>query len=171
MPAGHLEIATARMRLRACSSELLDAAINARDSMESLLGARVSSEWPPPANIAFLRAALSAVRDDCALLGWGPWLMVLGEDRVLVGDAGFKGPPDANGVAELGYGVLPRHQRRGFATEAVNALITWAFSQGARAIVAESDADNIASARVLQKAGFRQADPRGELLSWRVEKG
>jgi ribosomal-protein-alanine N-acetyltransferase len=159
------------MRLRACSSQLLDAAVNARDSLESLLGARVSPEWPPAANIAFLRSALSTLRDEGGLLGWGPWLMVLAEERVLVGDAGFKGRPDARGVAEIGYGVLPRHQRLGLATEAVSALITWAFSQGARAIVAESEADNIASARVLQKAGMRQADPSGEKLSWRVEKG
>src|SRR5215831_20487735 len=48
---------------------------------------------------------------------WGPQLF-FGEDGALVGNGGWKGPPE-QGTAELGYAVAPSRQRRGIATAAV----------------------------------------------------
>ena len=48
--------------------------------------------------------------------------------RELVGNGGFKGPPSASGVVEIGYSILPAFQRRGFATEAARCLMAAAFA-------------------------------------------
>ena len=71
-----------------------------------------------------------------------------------VGELCFMGlSPD--GITEIGYGLLPKHQGKGYATEAVTAAVEWALQQeGVTSVEAETDADNAASQRVLEKAGF-----------------
>jgi RimJ/RimL family protein N-acetyltransferase len=59
--------------------------------------------------------------------------------------------------AEIGYGVRGDGRGKGYATEALAALARWALSQGGiqRAWLT-ADADNLASVRVAEKAGFRR---------------
>ncbi len=62
----------------------------------------------------------------------------------------------ANTQAELGYTFDPAHQGRGYATEAVRAALAVCFDGlGLRRVTASAFADNLASRRVLEKAGFR----------------
>jgi RimJ/RimL family protein N-acetyltransferase len=69
---------------------------------------------------------------------------------------GFKGAPDEAGSIELGYGILPEHQRHGYATEAVRGWIDFAFaSPQVRTVVGQTLPRLTASIRVLEKAGFR----------------
>ena len=71
-----------------------------------------------------------------------------------IGDYSFKGL-DKNGTAEIGYGLPPEHWGKGYATEAVRAAVKWAFNQpGVKHIEAETDQNNKASQRVLEKSGF-----------------
>ncbi|WP_353888228.1 GNAT family N-acetyltransferase [uncultured Alistipes sp.] len=75
------------------------------------------------------------------------------------GSACFKGTADANGKVEIGYGLEKAFEKQGYMTEAVRALCAWAQQQpGVRQITAETDPDNRASQRVLQKAGFHPAE-------------
>jgi len=164
-----LEIATARLRLVACSAELVEAALHDRRRLETVLGARIPDGWPL-ADLAGFPFLHEQMRREPGLEGWGPWMMVWPDQRVLVGDAGFKGKPDADGVVEVGYAVLPDYRRRGFATEAVVALIGWAFSQEARAVLAECDQENVGSIGVLQRVGLRQTGRKDRMIVWRIEK-
>lgn len=94
--------------------------------------------------------------------GWYGWYAintdpVIGE-RSLVGSGGYFGPPDCNGVVEIGYSVLPKWQRRGYATEIVNALVFHASSfENTKSIIAHTSPENEASKRVLISSGFRDA--------------
>ena len=71
---------------------------------------------------------------------------------------GLKGPPDAEGLVEIGYSVLETHQRRGYATEAVRALIAWAKERGAKRIAAETLPELLPSQRVMDKLGMRPVE-------------
>lgn len=84
-----------------------------------------------------------------------PWLSMylIACDGVIVGGCGFKRPPDELGRIEIGYGVAQSHWGRGVATSAVRALLDLAEPLGL-AVTAETEAGNIASQRVLVKAGF-----------------
>lgn len=101
------------------------------------------------------------------------WLLVLEENgqKVGVGLGGFKGEPDWEGEAEIGYGIDPAYRRRGYTTEAVQALIAWAFqSLGCRAVIAETNQSNIGSIRVLQNCGLTVYDEVEDSFLWRIQK-
>src|SRR5262245_9058307 len=91
-----------------------------------------------------------------------------------VGSCGFKGPPDADGVVEVAYGIDSTHRGRGYATEAAGALTAFAFASGrVRLICAHTKPENGASGRVLAKCAFvlvgEVTDPEDGLV-WRWER-
>ena len=54
-------------------------------------------------------------------------------------------------------------------TEMVSGMIAWAKTQpGVRAIIASTDATNLASYRVLQKNHFVKTGEDGGMLKWRL---
>ena len=89
------------------------------------------------------------------------WMIEL-KDGTHVGDLSFKGF-NADGSVEIGYGIKEEHQGQGYATEAVNAAVTWAFEQpGVTRVEAETEPDNSVSQRVLEKCGFVPSGIIGE---------
>ena len=85
---------------------------------------------------------------------------------------GFKGVPDSNGEVEIGYGIDPQFQRQGYMTEAVKAMIQWAFSEPACRVITAilSAPDNIASHRVLEKSGFHRVYSGEDGVSFHLER-
>jgi RimJ/RimL family protein N-acetyltransferase len=87
------------------------------------------------------------------------WVQVSVEDArtgELVGDVGLSPAAGEPGVIKLGYTIAPEFQGRGYATEAVRALIDYAFDVLAAEVVRiYADGDNVASHRVAEKAGLR----------------
>jgi RimJ/RimL family protein N-acetyltransferase len=72
-----------------------------------------------------------------------------------IGTAGFYGPPDESGQVTIGYGLVDQEWGNGYGTEAVAGLIGICERHGEiTAILADTDLDNIASQRVLEKNGF-----------------
>jgi RimJ/RimL family protein N-acetyltransferase len=59
-------------------------------------------------------------------------------------------------IVEIGYFVLPEARRRGFATGIARLLAEHAFSLGVERVAAYVNVGNIASERVLERAGFRR---------------
>jgi ribosomal-protein-alanine N-acetyltransferase len=95
--------------------------------------------------------------------GADPWrhgfFVVDREQRAIIGTAGFKGPPDASGMVEIAYGVVPSFEGRGYATEAAMALVHFAMETADVTLVrAHTLPEANASTRVLTKCGFRHAD-------------
>jgi ribosomal-protein-alanine N-acetyltransferase len=102
---------------------------------------------------------------------WG-FAVVLRDEKTTVGIASFKGPPDADGIVEISYGIAQAFQGRGFATEVVQTLIEMARESGrVSRIIAHTAPTNEASKRVLTKCGFgcvgEATDPKdGLVLRW-----
>jgi GNAT superfamily N-acetyltransferase len=93
---------------------------------------------------------------------WGHRQVVERATGLVVGAIGFFGPPRDSEV-EIGYGIVPSRQGRGYATEALRAMIAMAWADArVRAVVAGTDPGNVASQRVLGKAGFRRTAATGE---------
>jgi len=95
-------------------------------------------------------------------------------DNAVIGMGGYKGPPNADGMVEIAYGVVPGYQGRGYATEAAQALIAYALASGhVRTIRAHTSSEVNASTKVLEKCGFKclgeVIDPEDGVV-WRWEK-
>ncbi len=89
------------------------------------------------------------------------WMIEL-KDGTHIGELCFKGITD-EGSAEIGYGIAEEYQGHGYATEAVSALTDWAMEQpGIAYVTAEAEENNLASQRVLAKAGFVPTGETGE---------
>lgn len=89
----------------------------------------------------------------------GGWVQLSVEERdgnTLVGDVGLSPADDEPGVIKVGYTVAPTFQGRGYATEAIGALVAYAFDVlGAEVVRAYASAENVASLRVAEKVGMR----------------
>jgi aminoglycoside 6'-N-acetyltransferase len=89
----------------------------------------------------------------------GGWVQFSVEERVggrLVGDIGLSPADDAVDVIKVGYTISPAAQGRGYATEAVGALVPYAFDRlGAVTVRASASEENVASIRVAEKVGMR----------------
>jgi ribosomal-protein-alanine N-acetyltransferase len=97
---------------------------------------------------------------------FGPRLVVERATDEGVGTAGFFGPP-RDGVVEMGYGIVPSRQRRGYAAEAVAALVELAAAQpGVTEIMAHAEVENVASIRVLEKGGLIYQGREGSLVRY-----
>ena len=83
------------------------------------------------------------------------WLLIRQGDRSVIGSADFKGTPGDQGQVEIGYGLGKEFEHCGYMTEAVAAMCDWALSQqGVQHVIAETEAENLASQRILQRCGF-----------------
>mgnify|MGYP001791699014 FL=1 len=106
---------------------------------------------------------------------WSPRLIVV--DKLIVGMCGFKNLPNEDNSVEIGYGVIPSQQSKGFATSAVEVLLNEAFSQiEIKSVIAHTVSSNNPSHKVLQKNGFIQQGSKidtddGELLIWQKFRG
>jgi RimJ/RimL family protein N-acetyltransferase len=85
---------------------------------------------------------------------FGPFFMHRAEDDLVVGEIGGAFV-DEEGTIEIGYAVVESRWNRGYATAAVEALVTRArAASGVRRIVAHTPLERPESGRVLEKAGF-----------------
>lgn len=119
----------------------------AKGLRDFVVSADVSAEW-----MADLQSAIGA----------DPWrygfAVVENESGQVIGSAGFVGPPNPTGEVEIAYGIVPDFQGNGFATEAAQALIDFAYADTrTRMICAHTLPTRNASTRVLEKCGFHQA--------------
>ena len=60
------------------------------------------------------------------------------------------------GAKEIGYIVNKRYQKKGYATEALSAVIAQVFREGAHRVFAECDPRNVPSWKLLEKVGLRR---------------
>jgi len=150
---------TVRLQLIPASVELLRAQMVCGEPFFHMLGVSPVDDWPPVDTADALPFFLEQLEKDPEMEGWLAWYWVLPgkgrEESMLIGNGGFKGPPDSDGGVEIGYYVRPTHRRHGYATEAVRCLVEHALScTGVKIVVAETQGDNVASVRLLEKIVF-----------------
>ena len=151
-----MRICTTNMELIAASDRLIKAELDGSERLGALLEAEVEDGWPPGIWKDAVEEFKARLEKHPGLLGWLNWYWVLidGDRRILIGSGGFTGAP-FNGEVMIGYSVIEPYQRQGYGSEAVNALVNWAFAhQSVLRIVAETLHENKASISLLEKCGF-----------------
>ena len=145
-----IELETLRLRLHAVDEE------EARRIIARVPGP--SDMWGPDYPFAGDLIALRGFLDASEMHGdqrpFGYFRISRRSDGLTVGGVGFKGRPDERGAVEIGYGLAPSARGSGYAAEAVIALIRFSSDHAVALILADTDLDNIASQRTLERAGF-----------------
>ena len=98
------------------------------------------------------------------------WLIIVNDGNFGAGLVGFKSYPDENGSTEIGYGIDPAYQNKGYMTEAVKVLVDWALGHPFCKVVTATTVENPASRRLLEKLGARLVAEAGKSSSWEFRK-
>jgi RimJ/RimL family protein N-acetyltransferase len=153
----HEVITTQRLELHLLSLAELDAvAAGEASGLAQRTGATVSAEWVDMVrSLAAFRAAQVRERPDDE-----PWLLraiVVGSpapSRRAIGYLNFHQAPQ-DGVAEIGYELLPEARGQGYAIEAVRGAFDWATREfGIRHFRASVAPGNQRSENLIRKLGF-----------------
>jgi RimJ/RimL family protein N-acetyltransferase len=163
------DILTPRLELIAITLEMMRAGFAKSPDFAGLVNAELADGWPPE---DWDDHAYEYVIDKMTRYpnshGWGRYIALKPAPvetagpgrRILIGTCGATLPLELNHDPEIGYGVLPAYQRRGYASEAVVALIEWIFSRPhVRSVNAQTFPHLKASLGVLAKNGFQFVGP------------
>ena len=112
--------------------------------------------WDAPVPIAEAAGQVRRfAQADPEAPGWFQYAVEHRADGVLIGDIGVC-LEDNLMQAEIGFTFSTPYQGKGYATEAVRCVLGRLFTHGIRRVSAECDARNTASARLLERLGFRR---------------
>lgn len=147
------ELATERLLLRPVAEADIPAIVE-------LAGDAAVSGWtgsiPHPLDAEAVTAWLASHGAE----GERTFAVTAKEDGALIGMIGIM-PVAGTPRAEIGYWIGRPYWGRGFATEALRRIVTFAFAElGLARLEAGVFVGNAASARVLEKAGFKACDRR-----------
>ncbi|MEO6284265.1 MAG: GNAT family N-acetyltransferase [Dyadobacter sp.] len=154
-----------RLLFIASTPDLLKVELTGNDNLAKLLNANIPTDWPAGDYdhdaILFFLDQLEAGGTEAA--GWYGWHVIAlpTEDfpATLVAGGGYFGPPNENGLLEIGYSVSEQWRNRGIATEIVATLVSHAWKQlNVTKIIAHSLRQNEASKNVLLKTGFIETE-------------
>jgi RimJ/RimL family protein N-acetyltransferase len=86
---------------------------------------------------------------------WRIRVVVDRDTNLVVGAVNLKGPPDAEGDVEIGWGISEGWRRRGYAREAVSCVMDWVLEQpGTKLLTATIPDENVASQQLAATLGF-----------------
>jgi len=156
-------IQSPRLELVAMSPAFLSASL--RDDLDAasrIIDFSVPPDWLETKWLMELR--LAKIRANPALEPWLLRAIGLRETRTMIGFIGFHTLPGAEyldpyapGSVEFGYTVFPAYRKKGYASEAAQALMDWAAREhGVRRFVVSISPTNEPSMRLARKFGFRK---------------
>ncbi|MGO4104588.1 GNAT family N-acetyltransferase [Leifsonia sp. YAF41] len=98
---------------------------------------------------------VARMHDYPASVGWLSRVVTLKETDEVIGHAGFHFNPDASGMVEIGYTIVPEHRGCGLARETAGELLAFAAAQpSVRIVRASVSPENAASLSIVQGWGF-----------------
>jgi RimJ/RimL family protein N-acetyltransferase len=99
-------------------------------------------------------AVANFVAADPGKAGWFQYAIERAQDHALIGDVAVHLHENLK-QAEIGFTLAGQHQKQGYATEAVHAVLDRLFRlQGLHKVTGECDARNTSSAGLLERLGF-----------------
>lgn len=156
------------------TQEILNTVLAGNDALAKHLDVIIPQQWSEFGEAPFLYALEKLKEDDKQSIWWS-WLPILVSENTLIGNCGYKGPPE-KGVVEIGYEVALDYRQKGYATEMANALVRNAFTfPDVDLVLAHTLAEENASVHVLRKCGFHfdgeLVDPEdGNIWRWKLPR-
>ncbi len=98
------------------------------------------------------------------------WIVTLKDENLMAGNIGFWRMKKEHHRGEIGYMLLPQYWNKGIMSEAMAAVLKYAFDEmKLHSIEADINPDNLASAGILEKHGFVREAFFKENFYWKGE--
>lgn len=161
---------TERLNLIPLQPYQLELAIDNYEEMQIDLGLRVINAAIDEEMDYVMKIRLKRVLEDVKNYLWlTNWAIIHKEEKQIIGFIILKGVPNEFGEVIVGYVVEDSHQRKGYATEAIKALIKWVFQNPqALSVIIDTEKDNLPSNKLLEKLGAVKYKETDELFWWRI---
>ena len=142
------------------TARLLIHPLNAAEAEQVLTGTPDdASGWAPGYPAEGDASAARRFLGTCASTGdpqqFGTYVIRRREDGRAIGGVDFHGRPDENGSVTIGYGLISSAHGKGYASEALRALLTFARAQGVSRVHGDTGRENFASQHVMTAVGMR----------------
>ncbi|MFZ3588076.1 GNAT family N-acetyltransferase [Bacillus sp. DJP31] len=163
-----MEIVTDRLLLVPCSLDLTKSLALYRGELEKRSPIRIPHDWPSTQLIGMLPYYIEKLETDQAEYGWGIWMIILYEEKRIIGDVMMLGKP-LDGVVEFSYHLISDIRDDGIAFEAIEAMIDWLIeSNDVTSLLTECGIYDEKSIRLLERLGMRCTLKDGEFLYWEL---
>jgi ribosomal-protein-alanine N-acetyltransferase len=147
-------ILTPHLRIISCDDTLYDAIRMGNNTLARVMGVNVPKKWTEFRDT--FTPSYHRWKAHPPLRDWWVYLIIHVPDNMLIGSCGYKGEPDADGMVEIGYEVIPSYREKGLGTETAKGLLDHAFQASVRA---QGDRTHAGRRKCLRahsgKTGFR----------------
>jgi [ribosomal protein S5]-alanine N-acetyltransferase len=156
-----MNIATSRLQIRCHTPESI-ALLNDRSAMLRAMQLEqnelhIEAEYLPHIQGAIPWWQEQTTKHPEAFHWFAPWEIVLTAENCSIGGIGFAGPPNDEGKVMIGYHIDQRYRQKGFVTEALNAMVAFAFeNKQVLAVTATVPPANTPSRAALVRCGFAE---------------
>lgn len=165
-------IETTRLRIVPLTVEQFHLLLCSIDKMEQALGLNPSDEYLDEHVQQAMEAQYQKALKNMDNYHWfANRQIILKAENKAIGSTNFKNSPLESCDIEIGYGINFNYQNQGYMTEAVEAMCEWAITQAnVECVIAETEKENYASQKVLQKCGMRKYQESDNSFWWKLEK-
>ena len=134
-----------------------------------VLNLKKGKSWPDADVLDTLPRIINNLNKVEHPTGYESWMIIKKETLEIIGDLGFKGFNNKEKNIDLGYGIIKEERRKGYAEEAVSAIIKWAFSNKiVKEITANCFTENVSSINLLSKFNFIQLKTENDMIYWNL---
>jgi len=166
------KINTPRLKLLELSHQQLQLCLFDLPEFKKQMNINITPDFITDRALRAMRMKVEKMRyADASQHAWMTyWLIIIKEEDIGAGMLGFKGYPNEEGSTEIGYGIAPVYQGKGYMTEAVQGLTEWAFTHPFCNVITATEVENPASRRLLEKLGAQLVSQTSTSTSWELRK-
>lgn len=159
-------VETNRLKLVTFTVQMMEALSISKSELEKIVPYNIAEGYPMEVYRQFFAYKIERFQRFPDENEW-EGIIINKKDNTIIGDMGFKGGPNEEGIIDIGYSIVPNYQGKGYATEMGKAMVEWGLSQpNVKKIVATCNPDNLSSQRVLNKIGFSLTNTTDKKLYW-----
>lgn len=135
------------------------------------IGIKPNAQWPTEDTKDILPIIYESLVKSKIPSGFEFWMIVNRDTMQVIGDIGFHGKPNDQGIVEVGFGLVEKERGKGFGFEALEAIMDWLSDQeSVKVIKADCLINNIPSQRILQKVHMKEINRDQDFIYWEFVK-
>jgi RimJ/RimL family protein N-acetyltransferase len=166
-----IEILTNRLMIIPCSLDIAKSLVFHRKELDKRSPIEFPFCWPSSFVKGFLPYYIECLETKEKANDCGLWLIILYEEKKIIGDILLLGKPSKEGEVELCYHVEEKSVDESIAYEAVDAFIDWlTYQKSVKKVVMECDVQQEVSIRLFEKLGMVCTKKDGSFLKWEIQK-